>query len=451
MHRLSLPIAVLSIAGCAGIGLCQQGANPTAAVTLGQIEQGVEWLLNTERSSADQEQVQPNSALAGAARAHSESMRDEGYVSSQSPDQQGPADRYPAALGQTPAVLVECVLKLEGLGLTAAASGRIHYTLMTNPDYRAALALRDVNAAGVGCASDDSGTIWTTVAFAQLAKAEAAAEPAVTPEEAVAAAAAAAAGAAGAAAGGAAAAGSGTATGGAAGGLATAPVRTSIRRATVASGERLVVNVPVAAGQWVAAKVTVPAGAAVVATACAPDAPDTPVTLAQGESGVAGRDELTLHAARPLHSSGDYEVRIDSVEDVDVRVLVIAGARQAVQLYGTAARAATPIAWGETLAGSLGDSGGTESFRFTVDADQAGTLCIAPLDARFGGAVSLYGPTDGKVLGASLQPGAPQWSVPLQGLAPGEYTVVLVDPDARPASGDFEITLKPEGATAAGG
>ncbi len=426
MSLRRLPLVIVALTCLPPLGADTMAVNPTTAITLDQVEEGVLWLLNAERTSAGLASLKVSGDLSGAARAHSENMKTEGYVGSVGPDGTGPQERY-ASAGATS--VDESVVVLQALGVTAAAPARVHYTLMADDVYRQGLLAESTNSVGVGCAADENGTVWATVAFAQIPQTpEPSAEPGADAADATAADAA-----------------SLPATAPAAGVVkgVTAPVKTFLWHTTSGPEKPLVVSVAAGAGEYVRAVVSVPAGTPVVADASCPDTPDlaTPLTPS-AELSVPTHDRLLAWPRRPLSKSGDYVLRVQTTTQVPCRVAVVTGPPLAVLAYGVASRAALPVAWNTTVYGSPGDAGGAETYQISIAPDQRGKLTFTPLGPGFAATVALFGPDDRQVGRWRPEQIAANLEIPLEDPDPGVYILTVVNPGAGPDGDDFQLRLE---------
>jgi len=428
MSLRHLPFVILALTCLPPLGADITAVNPTTAITVDQVEEGVLWLLNAERTNAGLASPKARGDLSGAARAHSESMKTEGYVGGRAPDGTGPEDRY-ASAGATS--VDECVVALQALGVTAAAPARVHYSLMADDVYRRGLLAESTNAVGVGCASDDNGTVWATVVFARLPETpEPSAEPGADAADPTAADAA-----------------SLPATAVRVVKGVTAPVKTFLWHTTTGPEKPLEVSVAVTTGEYVRAVVSVPARTSAVAGAYCPDAPDvaTPLVPSAELSGPT-HDRLVAWPRRPLSKSGDYVLSVQTSTQVPCRVAVVTGPPLAVLAYGAASRAALPVDWNTTVYGSPGDAGGAETYRISIAPGQRGRLTVTPLGPGLAATIALFGPDDRQVGRWRPEQLAAGLDIPLDDAAPGVYILTVVNPEAGPDGDDFQLRLEHEGA-----
>lgn len=394
-------------------------------INLAQLENELAWLINSERTQADLNPLSHDAKLSGVARAHSQEMRDMGYLAHESPveDHKTPMDRYVNAYGKRPAGLAENVSKLPGVGLRRITSRKVHRAFMNSPEHRANILLQSATQVGIGCAVDADGVVWTTEMFA-LPAGQAPAEPptdvGVPPAP-------------------------GAPPPGAAAPAApptpapappplgdiTRPVRVHLWRFEIEPGTMSRLGIPVIFGQslrWAAASSE---GDSLKVFRGPPD--ELPLKNGIGER--------SIHDAVPetVWFSGDYELIVTSERQTTCRVIAVVGPQSAVTAYGLAFRAPTPLEPGQLYNASLGDGGFPEVFTFEVGQDDEGMLGARALSGEMKASCAVYSDSERLVARGAVGPTPDGWSLPFKGLAAGTYTLVVNDPQARPGEGDFEL------------
>ncbi len=403
------PLCVSLLAFGLGLTLWPAPASAQDALSLAQIESQIAWLINYERGQKDLPQLAHDAKLSDVARKHSEEMRDRDYVGHISPVRahRNPQDRYVQGMGDRPEQLGENVAMNEGIGLTRQAPQTIHTAFMGSPKHAANVVHGDVTIVGIGCATDDSGTIWSTELFAKPGKPvaeEASDEGAASPE-------------AGATSGA-------TAKAAPLGESGTvAAVTVWLKHADVTPGQALEVEVPVRTSEAIRWSVS---GAATGLK--------TAVKTPSGAT-IASQPATAMHSAptQRATSSGTYTFTITVDKAAPVRFLAIVGPDSSVRRYGSAMRTPTQLKPNRLVAASLGDGGGLELYRFTQQAKALGSLRIKALGPMPAAGCAVYGPA------ACLD-----WTLPAAKLPAGEYLVVVTSADARPGQGDFEIAVQSE-------
>lgn len=395
-----------------------------AELTLSEIESNVAWMVNMERTHAGLNQLATDAQLSDIARKHSEEMRDEGYMAHESPfeDHRLPIDRYIKSVGRPPEALMENVGRVDRVGLAHTAPPRIHNGFMASPGHRVNILREGVSQMGIGCAIDSRGTIWTTELFAEPSMEAPGQAPAGAP---------------GAPAGGPSPpATTGTPPRGTPAVAAlevgiSRPVRTRIWRESIGPGHPLEVTVPIEGGLGIRVGVSTKTDAQLTAI-CTPPGDDAASALVEGAGSLNTQGELTPR-------SGDYVIKLTADQPVACRLVVITGPPQAVMRYGGAFRSPMPMAWDETLAGSLGDSDYPECFWIDLAEEQAGRIAVRALSPDFAGAIAIYDAAD--VLVGRVKCEASNSAFSLTGLAAGRYLVIMADGWAEAGTGDYEITL----------
>lgn len=392
-----------------------------AQVTMAQVERDIAWLINTERAQAGLSQLATDADLAAVARAHSAEMRDKGFMGHESPvaAHKTPSDRYRLKFGVNPATLRENVSRTEFAAINQTVAQTVHMGFMNSPSHHDNIMAADISLMGIGCVSDDDGTVWTTELFSVP-------PPPVPTEPAPAAQAPA----------------------------TSAPAQPATAAATVAvtAGG---VTLPVQVRIWYVS-VEPNAPAQVKADVSAGDAIRWGATT-DGEqmftvsAAIPGREGLTVMPAASLHemptaslagADGELILTVSAPEAVHCRIILITGSLTAVRQYGSGMRTATALTPGTLTAASLGDGGGTEVFTISNTGAlrelRVSWLYPSPRAAQ----VSVYDELDERVWSGALV-GAECLRMNLADAPAGHYTVVITAPDMHAGQGDLTIGVFP--------
>jgi len=395
--------------------LCAQ-----AQVTMAQVERDIAWLINTERAQAGLSQLATDTELAQVARAHSAEMRDKGFMGHESPiaAHKTPGDRYRLKFGVNPATLRENVSRTEFAAVNETVAQTVHTGFMNSPRHHDNIMAGDVSLMGIGCVTDDKGTVWTTELFAVPPPAAPAETPTATDAPAT---------------GAAAQPAQAAATVSVASGKVTAPVQVRIWYVSVESNEPAQVKAEVGAAAAIRWGATADGDQAITVSAAIP-----------------GREGLTIMPAATIHEmpttlvgeDGALVLTASAPESTHCRMILITGSLAAVQQYGSGMRSATALEPGTLVTASLGDGGGTEAFTFSNTGTRA-ELLVSWLSPPIRAArVSVYDELDERVWSAALV--APDCvRMDLTDVPAGDYTVVVTAPDMPAGQGDFTIGIFP--------
>ncbi len=406
-----------------GLGLAAplwgQGAGQPAP-TPEKVAADLAWMINTERAKAGVSQLAEDSRLDEVARKHCEEMRDLDYFAHESPvvANRLPSDRYRQEFGTDAAVLAENIEKNDRIGLTLTTAQTIEMGFLQSPEHKANMLQDGVTVMGVGLAVNADGTIWATEMFAKPREGSAA--PATAP------------GAPGNGAPGASAPSGGGAAAALVGGAAPAAGVVIFYLRLDADGHRTL-TLPLRRGDFIRVGITPAQGLA--------------PRVVLGHPGGGGGFELP---ARPLAdaypvavgSSGAHRFDLSGKPDATCRFILVSGSETAVFQYGRREHGSAPLDWDRPLEGSLGDAGCPDSFGFKVAEAAPAELVVRALAGRLPATLSVYGPDQGEVARATCARDAHETRLPLGTLAPGRYTVVLLDLSAAPGADDYEITLR---------
>lgn len=172
LNRLGGGATAIEIAGRQGAGVSRNPAVlESSDARIEKLEVLMLQIVNNERRGRGLSALNPDSRMAGIARAHSAEMRDKKYFAHESPTPglREPLDRFQKGTGQTPRLVAENVYRAWGSRsfLTEKDIRDAHQALMDSPGHRSNLLLAGASKIGIGIASNAEGHLWITQLFAR--------------------------------------------------------------------------------------------------------------------------------------------------------------------------------------------------------------------------------------------------------------------------------------------
>lgn len=150
------------------------GSSPLGRQLITQCEAYMTLLLNDMRATRGKALLYPLPKMVSPARNHSREMRDEGYFSHTSPNdqQRSVSDRFISVFGFQPRCIAENLARRwrsgQGISLSLAHIAESQADLLESPGHRDNILREEVTHVAIGIAINNEGDYWVTQMFADL-------------------------------------------------------------------------------------------------------------------------------------------------------------------------------------------------------------------------------------------------------------------------------------------
>lgn len=150
------------------------GSSPLGRQLITQCEAYMTLLLNDMRATKGMTLLYPLPKMVSPARGHSREMRDEGYFSHTSPNEETKTvgDRFGSVFGFQPRCIAENLARRwrsgQGISLSLAHIAESQADLLESPGHRENILREEVTHVAIGIAINEEGDYWVTQMFADL-------------------------------------------------------------------------------------------------------------------------------------------------------------------------------------------------------------------------------------------------------------------------------------------